>query len=202
MWKTYSKTSCFHSFRVSRRFFSMSKRKLVTEIASGSDGKVKIYETGLNNLFGDSKDESNGKLELGPTMLDVTKGLKIVTKKNGDEPADKYTIMMYISRGFLNTAVQFFEIESQFSKNEIIELLFKHLKSALPGDEKVVKGKNRKQRYFRQDGEFPFLLISEDHAYIYIGDSDGKSYKNDITDAMNFIYRKDPENRPSLCSIM
>lgn len=116
----------------------MSKRKLVTEIASGKDGKLKINETVLNNLTGDTKDETDGKLELGPTLMGVTKGLKIVTKKNGVEPAYKYTIMMYISR-FVNTAVQFIEIESQFSKNQILELLFKHLKCTLPGKKKITK---------------------------------------------------------------
>lgn len=194
----------FSYIQSEQTFFKMSKRKLVTEIVSGSSssGKVKTNETVLDNLLSETQDEVDGKLELGATILDVRKGLKIVTKKNGDEPVCKYTIMLYISRGFLSTAVQFLEIESQLSKNQILELLFKHLKCTLPNDEKIVKGKNRKQRYFQQDAEFPFLLISLKHAYIYIGDSDGKSYKNDITDAMNFLYRKDPENRPSLCSIM
>lgn len=180
----------------------MPKRKMVSEIASCSGGKLKIDKTVLNNLVGDTKDDNEGKLELGPTMLDISKGLKAVKEKNGDKPAAKYTILMYIMRSTFNSAVQFIEIESQFSKSEIIEILFKHIKCKLPGKEKFVKGKNSKKKCFLQESEFFALQISLDHAYVYIGDSDGKKYKNDLTDALNFLFRSDPENRPSLCSIM
>lgn len=182
----------------------MPKRKLVSEVASGSDGKVKINETFLNNLVGDTEDddEFDGKLELGPTSIDITNGLKIVTKKTGEKPTTKYTVMLYISRSVMNTAVQFLEIESELPQNEIIEIFFKHLKCELPGDEKIKRGKKTSRRHFGKDEDFNFLVLSKGHAYVYINKSDGKKYRNDLTDAMNFIYRNDPENRPSLCSIM
>lgn len=55
----------------------MSKRKLVIEVACGSGGKVQLNETVIENLIGNTKDEFYGKLELGPTMLDIREGLKI-----------------------------------------------------------------------------------------------------------------------------
>lgn len=181
----------------------MSKRKLVTEVASGSNGKVKLNETFLNNLVGDTTDETIGKIELGPTMMNITKGLKIVVKKVDDQNLlNKYTIMMYITRGAVNQAVQFFDIESQFTENEILEFFFKHLKYELPSDEKINKGKKKKLQYFGRDHGLHYLEISKAHAYIYIGKSDGRKYENNYSDVLNFIFRDDPENRPSLCSIM
>lgn len=99
----------------------MPKRKLVTEVASASNGNVKLDETFLNNLVGDTTDETVGKIELGPTMMDITKGLKVVVNKRDDGEPIKYTVMMYITRGAVNQAVQFFEIESQFTESEIID---------------------------------------------------------------------------------
>lgn len=181
----------------------MSKRKLVTEVASGSSsGEVKVNEIFLNNIIGDTKDESEGKLELGSTMLDIRKGLEIVTKKNGDENLKKYTIMLYISRGAVNNAAQFLEIESEAKASEIIEVLFKHLKYRLPSGEKISRRKDKKHKYFGSHDGFYLLQISHDHAYIYIGHSDGRHYKNNFTDVVDFVYRNDPDNKPKLCSIM
>ena len=177
----------------------MSKRKLVDEVASGSANiKVKIDGTFLNNLCGDTKGEIEGKLELGPTLLDITKGLELVTRKKNDKDLFKYTIMLYISRGAINNAIQFLEIESELKAIQILEIFLKHLQYRLPGGETL----NKKKKEIARDEDFYWLEISDDHAYIYIGDSDGKSYKNNLCDAMDFIYRRDPENRPSLCSIM
>lgn len=187
----------------------MPKRKLVTEVASGSGGKVRIDGEFINNLTGDTKDELEGILELGPTLLDITKGLKLTTSKKNDEEADlfKYTIMMYIRRSAIDNTVQFLEIESELLKDEIIDTLFQHLKYKLPGDEKLNKRKRKDgsfstREYFGMDEEFYWLNLADDHAYIYIGESDGKRYKNNFTNAIDFIYRSDPENKPSLCSIM
>lgn len=185
----------------------MSKREFVSEVASGSDGKVKINDKFLINLFGDTKDEIVGKLELGPTMLDITKGLKIVKQKKDGDCLFKYTIMLYISRSVVNNAVQFLEIESKLSQEEIIDILFKHLKYELPDGEKLNKRKKKngvfsERKYFGKDDDFYFLEISEDHAFIYIGESDGKCYENNFTSAIDFIFRNDPEKKPSLCSIM
>lgn len=187
----------------------MSKRKLVHEAVSGStDSKVKIDDTLLNTLFCDEKDELDGKLELGPTMLDITKGLKYLTLKNNDiedMKMFKYTILLYITRG-LSNAAQFLEIESKLSQKEIIDILFAHLKYKLPGGKRLNKrkkdGKFSTQKYFEDDVDFHWLNISTDHAYIYVGDSDGKRYDNNLTSVMNFIYRSNLENRPRLCSIM
>lgn len=61
----------------------MLERKLSNEASSGSVDRVKVDGEILNNLFDDTKakDELVGKLELGPTLLDITKGLKLVTHK-------------------------------------------------------------------------------------------------------------------------
>lgn len=113
---------------------------------------------------------------------------------------------MYISRGAINNAVQFLEIESELSKDEIMEIFFKHLKYELPGDEKLNRRKNKNgefsRKYFRADDEFNWLEISENHAYIYIGDSDGNYYRNSFVGAIDFIYRSQPENKHCMCSIM
>lgn len=182
----------------------MSKRKLVCEAVSGSnDCNVKTDDTFLNHLFG-AANELNGKLELGETLLDITKGLKHVTQKKKKNDADakfyKYTILLYITRGVINSAAQFLEIESKFSQKEIINILFKHLKYELPDGSRLNRRKEGK--YFGRDHDLYWLEISEDHAYIYVGDSDGRCYTNNLKDVMDFIYRKDPENRPRLCSIM
>lgn len=174
---------------------------MVSEIASGSGGKVKINDTCLNNLIGDTEDELVGKLELGSTMLDITKGLKIVKQRKDDAKClCKYTILMYITRSAWNTASQFSEIESELSKGEIIEVLLKHLKYELADGSRIYKRK--KNKYFGKGDGFYWLNLSEDHAYIYVGDSDGKRYKNNFTDVIDFIYRNNPENKPSVCSIM
>lgn len=180
----------------------MPKRKLVTEVASASNGNVKLDETFLNNLVGDTTDETVGKIELGPTMMDITKGLKVVVNKRDDGEPIKYTVMMYITRGAVNQAVQFFEIESQFTESEIIDFFFKYLKYKLPSDVKLSKGKKKKLQYFGCDHRLHYLEISRGHAYIYIGKSDGKKYENNYSDVLNFVFRDDPENKPSLCSIM
>lgn len=94
-----------------------SKRKLVGEVVSGGDF--------FNNMFGDAVDEQSGKLELGPTMLDITKALKYVTEGNNNDDAvnlKKYTIMLCISRGAINNAFQFFEIESKMLQEEILDI--------------------------------------------------------------------------------
>lgn len=189
----------------------MSKRKLVSEVASGSGGKININNDFLNNLFGDTQDELVGKLELGPTMMDITKGLEIVKQRKNDDMclSNKYTILMYISRGAVNVAAQFIEIESELTKEEIIDIFFQHLKYKLPGGKRLNKQKKKNgvfsaRKYFGRDDAdgFDWLEISQDHAYIYIGDSDGKYYPNSIIGARDFIYRRDPENKPTLCSIM
>lgn len=59
----------------------MSKRKVVSDVVSGSNGKLVVNDTFMNNLLGDITDKHRGKLELGSTLLDVTKGLKLVTSK-------------------------------------------------------------------------------------------------------------------------
>lgn len=184
----------------------MSQRKLLNGVvmSRGSDGEMKIDDTFLNNLFGDIKDEIFGKLELGPTLLDITEGLKHVTQKNvEDVNLFKYTIMLQINRSVINNAVQFLEIESKLSdKEEIIEILFEHLKYRLPGGKRLNKRKKNgifsARKYFGKDEDFYWLQIEEDHAFIYIGKSDGRIYKNNFFDAINFIYRKDPENKPCL----
>lgn len=184
----------------------MSKRKLVSEEAVSGSAKtcnVKIDDTFLNSLFGAAKDELDGKLELGATMLDITKGLKHVmpNKNDADAKLFKYTILLYISRGAINNAAQFLEIESELSQKEIITILFEYLKYKLPAGRRLNKQKTDK--YFGRDADLYWLEISEDHAYIYVGDSDGRRYDNNLTDVMDFIYRKDPANRPRLlCSIM
>lgn len=109
--------------------------------------------------------------------------------------------MLYISRGAINNAVQFFEIESELPHKEIIEVFFEHLKYELPGGDEINRDKDKRKHFGREDDLY-FLEISKGHAYIYVGESDGISYENNVTDAINFIYRKDPDNKPSLCPIM
>lgn len=192
-------------------------------VGSSTNGEVKLDCNFLNNLFTNvkTKDGEEGYLELGPTLLDIRKGLKIVMqkKKNDDETAApaaaaaaaaacispssqlfKYTIMLYISRGALNNAVQFLEIESALSQKEIIAILFKHLKYKLPSDEKLNKRckKDGTSKYLSHDEQFHWIEISEDHAYVYVGGSDGKCYENSFVGSLDFIYRIDPENKPSL----
>lgn len=184
----------------------MSKRKLVNEIANGSDGEVKINDTFLNILFGDPKDELVGKLELGSTMLDITRGLKIVKQKKDDDCLIKYTIMLYITHSAFNNAVQFLEIESKLSQPEIIDILFQHLKYKLPGGKRLNKRKKdgifSERKYFGKEDDFYLLEILKDHAYIYIGESDGKCYENNYISATEFVFRKEPEKNPMLYSII
>lgn len=186
----------------------MSQRKLLNgEVMSlsGSTGEMKIDDTFLTNLFGDTKDEIDGKLELGPTLLDITEGLKHVTQKKNDEDVNliKYTIMLYINRGAINNAVQFLEIESGLpEEKEIAMILFEHLKYKLPGCKRLNKRKKdgifTTRKYFGRDEDFYWLQIEEGHAFIYVGKSDGQSYRNNLSDAIKFIYRRDPQNKPSL----
>lgn len=186
----------------------MSKRKLLSEVASGSAGEVKINRVFLNNIYGNTADELVGKLALGPTLLDITKGLKHVAQKRNDEDMKlfKYTIMLYISRGAINNAVQFLEIESKLPQEEIIEILFEHLKYKLPDGKRLNKRKKAgifsERKYFGTDGDLHWLQILGDHAYIYIGESDGIHYKNSFIGAIDFIFRKNPENKQDICSIM
>lgn len=182
----------------------MSKRKVVKEVASGSgDGKLHIDETFLNNLTGNTEYDGKGKLELGPTMLDIREGLKIVSEKKDGEKLFKYTIMLYICRGGINAAVQFLEIESHLPIKEIREVFFKHMKYSLPDNEKIHKRVGKKCKYFGEEvGDLFYIALSIGHAYIYIAESDGKKYDNSLSGSLDFIYRTDPENRPSLCSIM
>lgn len=184
----------------------MSKRKIVSEIASGSNGELIANDTVLNNFFGDTKDEIVGRLEMGSTMLDITKALDIVKQKKDGDSLFKYTIMLYITRSAANNAAQFIEIESPLIKTKILDIMFEHLKYKLPGGKKLNKRKRDgvfcARKYFGEEDDFFFLQISEDHAFIYIGDSDGKHYKNNFSSVMNFVYRKDPTKKPTLCSIM
>lgn len=188
----------------------MSQRKIVRVAVSGSgDGTAKINGMFLSNLFGDTRDEILGKLELGPTFLDITNGLKHITQENGvdnDTVSIKYTIMLYISRGAVNNAVQFLHIESLLSKKEIINIFFEHLNYKLPHGKRLNKrkidGVFKQRKYFGADEDFVWLSIAADHAYIYIGDYDGEDYKNNYSSAIDFIYRNNPENKPTLCVIM
>lgn len=188
----------------------MPKRKLVTgEVARGSNGNLeRVDGTFVNNLFGDTEDKHKGRLELGPTLIDIRNGLTQITQKNeGDKDLLKYTIMLYISRGLINNAVQFLNIESKIrDKGEIINVLFEYLKCKLPGGKRLNKRKKdgvfTARKYFGSDGDFKFLEIVNQQAYVYVGDADGKLYRNNFASAMDFIYRDDPENKPTLCSIM
>lgn len=193
----------------------MSERKLVGQVASGSGGQADICVDFLNNIFGDIKDEIEGRLVLGPTTLDITEGLKVVKQKNNDDDNDanekQYTIMLNISRGAINSAVQFLEIKSKLTEKEILYILFEHLKYKLPISYDEPSRLNKRKRkdgtfwahkYFEIDGEFHCLVISRGHAYIYIGESDGKYYKNSFSGASDFIFRNDPDGAPNLCSII
>lgn len=185
----------------------MSKRK-IEEILSIDDKKLRINKRVLNNLIGDTQAETIGILELGPTMMNITKGLKRIAQEKDDcikseTKLVKYTIAMIIHRSVFNNAVQFIEIESNFTKPTILSALLDRLEYNLPNEEKI--NKQKKTKYIFTDDEDPnlFLLdISENHAYIYISESDGECYENNYTDAIKFIYRKNPEKNPFSCSIM
>lgn len=126
----------------------------------------------------------------------MTKGNDRNTGEDLIKP-QKYTIMLYISRGVASNAVRFIEIESLLSRKEIIKILLKHLKYRLPSDEKLNK---RKKSIKGEDDEFDYLEISKDHAYVYIGDSDGKKYQNSFSGSLDFLYRSNPGDKPTLPS--
>lgn len=81
-----------------------------------------------------------GILMLGPTAMGIRDGLKVIT--SNDNSGGKYTIGMYIFRSVLNTAIQFIEIQSNFSQDEIVNIIFKKLKYTLPCREKINKRNN------------------------------------------------------------
>lgn len=151
--------------------------------------------------------ETNGLLSLGSIFLDIRNGLKILNHRKNrvvtrsrtkyDKCVFKYTVMLYIDRDSYNVGVQFLEIESDLTKNKIIEIFFKNLKYELPYCKQI----NSEKHFGEHDG-FCLLEIWKNHAYIYIGDSDGKHYQNDIVDAVEFVYRDKPYDKPNLCSIM
>lgn len=184
--------------------FIMSQPKLTIRIPQRRLAAWKLQNDLVSN-------ETNGLLVLGSSLLDIRKGLEIVARRlncvvtrsrNNNIHVAKYTVLLYINHGFYNQAVQFIEIESNLLKSEIIDLFFTHLEYKLPRGRKISKEKKDKLKYFGQHDDFNLLEISRDQAYVYIGDYDGRSYKNHIVDAVDFVYRHDIMNKPSMCSIM
>lgn len=158
--------------------------------------------------------ETDGLLVLGAILLDIRNGLEILTRRknrvvtrsrtNYDEHVFKYTVMLYINRDSYNVGVQFLEIFSDLPKSKIIEIFFNNLKCELPYGKQLNREKNNKLKHFGEHDGFYLLEIWKEHAYIYIGDSDGEHYHNNIVDAVNFIYRDKPlaYDKPNLCSMM
>lgn len=73
--------------------------------------------------------------------------------------------MLFISCDAIHNAVQFLEIESLLTQEQIVVILFERLKYKLPGGRKLNKRKKDLAcKYFGIDEDFYWLEISEEHA--------------------------------------
>lgn len=183
----------------------MADRRIVRNF--NSNGRDSNSSDTFLYMFGNPHDEIVGKLKIGSTMLNITEALNDVKSENSEETLFSYTIALYIAHDIFNIAVQFIEIKSNLLKSEIITIIFKKLDYCLPGEERIDRRQYRNgeflcQKYFGYDSDFFWLVISQGHAYIHIGNFDGIHYQNNFKDYLNFIFRSDPENIPELCTML
>lgn len=194
--------------------FSMSKRnvaesEIVGEAVSELTDNIKRKPD--NDLFEPllwKRDCVHGRLAIdstsGITWIDITRGLKKLQQRECDneKPMNKYTIMLFIFKSVMNTAVQFIEIESQLKRFEILKLLFRHLKCDPHTSEKITKCGIKKWGHLHRDEDHDVLYLVEHLIEVYVAKSDGKSYRNDFTGAMSFIHRALEEPGGEQCPLM
>lgn len=97
----------------------------------------------------------------------------------------------------LSNVVEFVEVQSDLSQDKIVDVIFKKLRYQLPGSEKI--NRRKPNTYFGKEDGFTFLNLSDGHAYIYVGESDGRVYQNKFSNYLDFIYRNNSK-KPNLCS--
>lgn len=162
--------------------------------------KVKLDgETGgtvgkSNEVYLETKNDVPGILAIGTTWIDITRGIEAVTTKcDAEKPMKKYTIMLFIFKDLLNSAVQYVEIESQLRRYNILKVFFRYIKCDPHTSEKIIKRGKRRWQHFHRDEDHDVLYLVEHLIEIYVAESDGKSYRDDFIGAMSFIHRTDEE---------
>jgi hypothetical protein len=151
-------------------------------IAESKDGKVTFNPDFVQGLIGNKERDEPRRIELGPTMLDISH-----IKFPHGEANHNYWILLYITRGWGRCEVSFIKEESSLSIKSLARYILTRYRCRLPGDKK----EERKKLCEEWKNNAYTVVASSGHAMITVAfREENEYYTNSFSGMSRFCKEK------------